>query len=72
MSVFVRICERRGFGKEIQPGYRVHGASYHHFLCLCLDPSVLDLSRFPTTAFNGAEAKVCGSVFRRRFRVRIR
>jgi hypothetical protein len=62
-SVISRMSERRGFWKGIQPGYLVHGASSHHFLCPCLDPSASDISRFPTAIFKRIEAEANGFVF---------
>jgi len=57
VPVILWMSEQRGFGKGIQPGIPVHGASSHHFLCPSLDPSASDISGFPTTAFQGIEAK---------------
>jgi len=65
------MSERKGFGKGIQPGYLVHGASSHHFLCPCLDPSASDISGFPTTVFKGIEATAGDFFFLRCLEVRI-
>jgi len=57
VPVILWMSEQRGFGKGIQSGYLVHGASSHYFLCPCLDLSASDISGFPTTVFRGIEAK---------------
>ena len=64
VSVISWMSERRGFGKGIQPGYLVHGASSHRFLCYCLDSSASDISGFYATVFKGIEAEAGGFVFR--------